>query len=249
MGHIDGSTEQFVLRAWEEGQGVPALERGLLLLRLAQGEASVDFASESVGRRDSALIRLRCSLYGDHAPCFLECPACAAELESALDLRQLDIAPPSDGHGPFSLKHDAWTLRFRLPTTVDLVALSDAASSAQFDPRQVLVGRILQSAESHGDGVAFDRIPPEVLTLLEAELDRLDPVADLRLSQECPECAHVFEAPFDIGAFLWRELDVHARRVLQQVDILARNYGWTEPDILSLSARRRRTYLQLCGAY
>jgi len=60
----------------------------------------------------------------------------------------------------------------------------------------------------------------------------------------CPG-ADRFDAGFDIGSFLWAELDAWAARILGEVHELASVYGWSEHDILEMSAVRRQAYLHL----
>jgi hypothetical protein len=57
----------------------------------------------------------------------------------------------------------------------------------------------------------------------------------------------VSPAPFDIVSHLWTELDAWARRMLREVHALAATYGWSEAEILRMSATRRRAYLDLIG--
>jgi len=45
--------------------------------------------------------------------------------------------------------------------------------------------------------------------------------------------------------FFWAELAAEAKRLLREVDALARAYGWREADILALSSQRRHAYLEL----
>ncbi len=52
------------------------------------------------------------------------------------------------------------------------------------------------------------------------------------------------ERAFDVGGFLWEEIDVRARRLLDEVHALARSYCWSERQILELSETRRRAYLE-----
>jgi hypothetical protein len=49
----------------------------------------------------------------------------------------------------------------------------------------------------------------------------------------------------DIASFLWTELNVHAKRVLGEVDAFARAYGWSESEVLRMSRARRQSYLEL----
>jgi hypothetical protein len=53
---------------------------------------------------------------------------------------------------------------------------------------------------------------------------------------------------FDIGEFFWTEIAVQAQRLLREIDALARAYGWTEREILSLPGQRRQAYLELVAA-
>ena len=41
------------------------------------------------------------------------------------------------------------------------------------------------------------------------------------------------------------EVQARARRLLREVDVLARAYGWTEADVLALSEQRRTAYLEI----
>ena len=70
----------------------------------------------------------------------------------------------------------------------------------------------------------------------------------MRLALRCDACGHEWVSPFDIGAFLLREVEAWAEGLLREVHALARAYGWSERAILDLSARRRRAYLDLVGA-
>ncbi len=64
----------------------------------------------------------------------------------------------------------------------------------------------------------------------------------------CPGCGAGFVADLDVAAFIWAEFDLAAKRVLGDVDALARAYGWTEPDVLALGDTRRAAYLRLVRA-
>jgi hypothetical protein len=61
----------------------------------------------------------------------------------------------------------------------------------------------------------------------------------------CPSCGHEWQSLFDIAAFFWAEIAAQARRLLREVHQLASAYGWREADILAMSARRRRAYLEM----
>ena len=75
-----------------------------------------------------------------------------------------------------------------------------------------------------------------------------DPLADIQLDLTCPSCERRWRAVFDIVSFLWTEIEVWAWRTLSDVHTLARAYGWSERDILTLSPTRRQFYLEMVGA-
>jgi hypothetical protein len=44
---------------------------------------------------------------------------------------------------------------------------------------------------------------------------------------------------------LWLEITARSQRLILEVHQLARTYGWTEAEILNLSAARRALYLKM----
>ncbi len=85
--------------------------------------------------------------------------------------------------------------------------------------------------------------------MLAAGLAEADPGAELLLELLCPACGHAWDEALDVASFFWAELDVQARRLLREVHVLARAYAWREADILALSPRRRRLYLEMVTAW
>lgn len=103
-----------------------------------------------------------------------------------------------------------------------------------------------------GDGAPGLRaLGPVAREALETALARTvadwDPQADIELALTCPACGAQWRTPFDITAFLWRELEAWAMRTLRETHLLATAYGWSEEDILALSAWRRQHYIGLIG--
>jgi hypothetical protein len=48
-------------------------------------------------------------------------------------------------------------------------------------------------------------------------------------------------------SFFWREIQSAARRIVLEVDALARSYGWSEAEILNMTPARRQLYLEMVG--
>lgn len=75
-----------------------------------------------------------------------------------------------------------------------------------------------------------------------------DPMAEIRLTFDCPQCERQWDESLDIASFFWAEVDSRARRLLSEVHTLAARYGWREEEILALSEPRRALYLDLVRA-
>jgi hypothetical protein len=91
-------------------------------------------------------------------------------------------------------------------------------------------------------------VPPELRDGIEDALAAADPRAGVQLALTCPACAHEWLLRFDAISFLWSDVTAGAERVLADVDALARAYGWSESEILAMSARRRAMYVERIGS-
>jgi hypothetical protein len=235
-----------ILRMWEAGGDQQPIERALTLLAAACPESSREqLAALSISRRDSRLLELRTSTFGDTLNAFSECPQCAGHLEirfAAAEIRttgddRLDVQ---------EMKSRGITVRFRLPNSVDL---AKAISAGKIDrAKEVLLQGCVIEARRGDAIVAPSELPPEVSEEINRLMAAADPVAEVLLNLQCPLCSHSWQALFDIAAFFWTEISAHARRLLREIDVLACTYGWGESEILGLSATRRQAYLELIGS-
>ena len=111
--------------------------------------------------------------------------------------------------------------------------------------RRALADRCILEATWGGVEATADDLPDDLLAALAAEMSARDPQAEVLLDLTCPACGARWQTVFDIAAYFWAELTAEAKRLLREVDALARAYGWCEADILALSPRRRQAYLEL----
>ncbi len=97
------------------------------------------------------------------------------------------------------------------------------------------------------DGTELDAValPPHVRSALAAAMEAADPLAEVLVDAQCPECDFGFRCDVDVPEFVWTELEARAKQVLLEVDALARAYGWTEPEVLALGDTRRAAYLRI----
>jgi hypothetical protein len=72
-----------------------------------------------------------------------------------------------------------------------------------------------------------------------------DPMAEIRVTVNCPACGNESEETLDIVTFLWAEIEGRAKRLLWEIHAIASAYGWTETEILALSDSRRALYVEM----
>jgi uncharacterized protein (UPF0212 family) len=221
-----------LLSVWERGAGQPPVQQALTLLSAACPETSpAALANLPIGQRDALLLTLREITFGTNFIGLANCPACDEKVELAF--KTGDIRPESETEFPaeFDFQMAGHALRFRLPSSADLLAVNN---------REQLLARCL--ADGRGD------LPEPIIAAVIEKMSRADPLADIQLGLSCPSCGHKWDAPFDIVAFFWSELNAVARGLLREVHTLASVYGWTESEILALTTARRRCYLEMVNA-
>ncbi len=265
-------SEADLLGLWEEGLVRHPIDRALLLCAWARPDLPADrFAGLPLGVVNAELLRLRAALFGRQVELQLDCGQCGEALEIPLDLARLAEGGPAsdsgnwdgvvsdsvasgsvvsdrggpDSFGPDSVGPDSSTeievdgFRFRLPTSRDLAMIADELD-LQAAARRLLEGCCVARP-------AGDPVTAQWPARADAALEAADPLADPRLALSCPACGRHLDAVLDPGALLWDDVAAFARDLLGQVHALARAYGWTEPEVLALSPRRRAAYLELIG--
>jgi hypothetical protein len=135
-------------------------------------------------------------------------------------------------------------IEFRLPDAADVTA----AAEGQGDFARRLIERCVVACTRLGKAVPASALPLPVLDALSRQMEKLDPGASVSFALDCPACAEHWQARLDAGELLWQKVRNAAERLLLEVDLLARAYGWTERDVLRLKPLRRAAYLQLVSA-
>jgi hypothetical protein len=229
-------TEVELLAMWEAGLGQAPTARALTLAAAAPDWERVELANLSLGQRDALLLSLRERCFGERLGCEVSCPSCDERLE--LDLTTADVRVQQGiPQSPQRAQVAGVEVVFRPVTSSDLLALDLTAS----DARRRLVGScVIEPSEGSLDD--------DVIEAVAARLGEADPQADIVLSLACSTCQHEWCAPFDVGGYLWMEVDAYARRLLYEVRTLALAYGWNEADVLAVSPVRRRFYLEASPA-
>lgn len=237
-------TARAALSAWERGQSLEPSDRALAILTAALPEVSRDRLRRlPVGQRDALLLRLRLRTFGPLVRGFAHCPSCETPLEFDLDVRR--YAP--DDHlqrrlPPEWLTADGFEILFRLPDSSDFDAMVNNCMEVDQARRQLL-RRCLLEVRRDGAEVPLGELSQAAVERLGERMEELDPLAELPLAITCERCEHQWTVLFDIGLFLWQDIAQAAQHLLDEVHALATAYGWREPEILALSAARRRYYI------
>jgi hypothetical protein len=177
---------------------------------------------------------LRIATFGRHLGGLAQCPRCNAQLEFGFDSE----APEPNAHAEDFVT--AGGLRFRLPNSRDLaLAITDGNDETAIAQR--LVRRCCVDAN---DDTAWTEA---LYSEAEVVLDTMSERAGLQLHLNCADCGAQWQAPLDVCDWLWREIERHAKSLLDEVHCLASSYGWTEQQVLALSPARRAAYLERCA--
>lgn len=236
-------TASAVLRIWEQGQRGHPVNQALALLAAAlPNRTFAELADLSLGTRDALLLRLRERTLGSELKGYTACPRCGVITDFTLSIQDLLVAAP-DPPREEVLSTEGWEIRFRPVTSRDLEAVSRAGGVEA--ARTLLVRRVVLEAVHEGRRADPRDLPEEAVLALAARLEELDPQAELPLALACGACRHEWLALFEAGTFFWTEIHALAERVLNEVHVLAHFYGWSEAEILALSAVRRQYYLDL----
>ncbi len=234
-----------LLHVWERGQAQRPFDRAETLLAAGLPDQSPEtVAGLSIGQLDAALFTLREQSMGGWLRAYAACPACKAELTFTLrtqDLRNSAAADAPAGTGRVS--RDGISVTYRLPSSRDFEELPPTLDVPAIRAR--LARRCVTEALRDGRPIDAGELPPELIDEISEAMARQDPQAEILINLSCPECDHHWSDFFDIGSFFWMEIAVMAKRLLADVDALARRYGWREADILAMTPWRRHTYLQL----
>jgi hypothetical protein len=237
MGALSASD---LLEVWERGSRLGPIGRALELVAIADPSLESPHLV-SIGRRDALLLMLRERIFGPDISAVTSCIACGEDIE--MNFRVMDVRVPLQREESMNVTIDGRRLSLRAPNSQDVEAALGVA------PEEALMTLLTRCACEIGeDGISPSALPPALADRVSDYIAAMDPQAEISLSVTCPHCESMGRAGFDIVSFLWTEIAALAVHVLREVHTLASAYGWEERSILSMSAVRRRCYLDMVGA-
>lgn len=246
-----GLSAQELLEVWDQGQSLSPCGRATLLLAVACPEYQREHVdSLTIGERDALLAEVRARTFGRDLASVLTCPACRELVEVSLDVRSIfpdRQAAPIEGTSrePLVIEAGDFVVQAALPVVRDIEAIVTTATPE--DGLRLLLQRCILCAEHRGKSCEVDDLAEDVRVVIDRRMSEADPQGDVHLAMRCPGCDHRWSLLFDMLGYFWSEIQMGARRLLQDVHVLASVYGWRESEILSLTTARRRAYLELVG--
>ena len=235
-------TQAEVLKLWEAGRSLGALDRAVLVASVASPDKR-SAADWPLGARNRSLAQLHCDAFGGILRGYTACRQCGEHLEFEFDGHTVATTPAIPSVSQL-VPVGKWL--FRLPTSRDLARIADV-HEVEAAVLRLLDSCRLRDAEESETHLSLAWSKEEIEELGE-KMSLADPLAEIALSLDCPVCKNTCEEALDLPAFLWAEVEARARRILQEVHALALNYGWHESEILALSDTRRAMYLQMVQA-
>ena len=238
-------TAAALLAAWEVGAAAAPIDRAPSLLR-SLGAVPSDLSVErlTVGQCDARLFALRREMFGDTLDAVSTCPACATEVQMAVPLDRLQPQPAERPAPTITLSHDGYSVTCRIPLNEDLRALAQRGEDARVE--DLLDRCVVQARGADGRALAAGELPYEIAGIVVDALAANDPGAQTAIAVRCP-CGAEWADELDIRSITWADLTAWVGRTLTEVHQLAHAYGWSEADILAMSATRRRWYLEAAG--
>ena len=240
---------------WETGQREHPLIRALHVLALSEGASEQEaWASKDepiqlldldLAERNRRLMAFFVESFGSSLEFESSCPKCEEGVEVDVDLGSIRAQDHAEDR-VFQASAEGVEMQFRLPSTRDLLALArcDEPRAA----RRLLFARCIVECTQDGESVPTSELSPAHLERMADEMSRSDPHAEILLRLSCPECEASWRVVLDLAEHVWARIERRSRAAVEAVHRLARAYGWSEPEILSLSAARRALYLSMVEA-
>lgn len=236
-----------LLELWDTTSGKSMLEKSLRLLSKVYSTDNIDqVARLSIGERDARLLEVRECLFGKTLRNKAYCQKCSETIEWESDSSTLHLQDFRENlcRKKLELVQDDYYIKFRLLNSADLSNLTSIDYLTE-DSYKKAISKCILSATKDNQEYDIKNLPESVWEALNDRMSEEDPQADIRMQFVCPNCNHSWEMNFDIGSYLWSEINVWAKKILEEVYLLAGFFRWSEKDILNMSSNRRRLYIDM----
>jgi hypothetical protein len=244
---MNNLTDRDLLSIWEKGLNKSLIEKSLLLLACAYPNFDHnEIAFFSIGDRDSRLLHIRENLFGPILQNATNCPECGQKIEWETPIDTIKLQPLNEEKDkkPIDLIFNEYQISFRLPNSVDVMEIL-ASDKIDSITNQLISKCIIKSTLT---SQIIEDFPEDLINTIIRKMEENDPQADIVMKILCPECEHEWNITFDIMQYLWIEINERAIKLIQDIYLLASNFGWSENDILDMDRFRRNLYINMINA-
>ena len=255
---VRGVAEGEELEAELTGNLLPLERTRLMLARCVTRLGSLEGAEAGVfralcmGDLEALLLQVRRMTFGERMDCVLSCPACGERMDFLLNAEALILPATQPAQQSceeeFAVDGVRFRVKLRVPTAGDVEDALGVVPHAPLAAVRELMARCVESvrlpAEQEKE-VPATEWPAGLVAQISARMAELDPQAETKLQLHCPVCKHAFAAFFEACNFFFQELSERERRLHEEVHQLALSYHWSESDILRMTPRKRKLYLDL----
>lgn len=199
-----------------------------------------------IGDREFLLLKIYEVTFGERLLVPLSCPfeACREPLELPLLLSKYSVEAPPATSRTFRFERQNRALHFRLPTGRDQEWFARSASN---DIRDGLK-HLAEPEKAVQVDTAIDSLSVDEVALIEKRLHELAPPIEVEIEANCPSCRNTFQSEIDIPFAILAEIKTTEAEVDWDVHFLASHYHWPESELLAMTPRRRRRYIELLQA-
>jgi hypothetical protein len=214
-----------------------------------------------VGDRDYLLLKLRQITFGARVDVVSSCASagCQQPMDVRIFLDDIPFESKPVAARYFTMRlspeaafvDDAGSshreVEFRLPTGEDqesaapLFRLDEARALEQLFTR--CVRRVGDFA--HVNEALIERLSAQARREIEEQIELRSPQTEIELEGVCPECETPFTRLLNFTNYFADEVQKNLRDLERAVHFLAWHYHWSEQEILSMTTRKRRRYVEL----
>lgn len=241
--HKTGLSAAQLLEVIDAAADGDAGTRGRVLFAAAAPDLPDEQLDElTLGVRDAWILDLRCATFGDELRGRVTCPACGLRLMVRIPRDEVSRCLPSDEAPWIRIEQGPIVVEARSPNGHILAAAARCPTVES--ARRTLISMCVSAAEKDGGAVDPLQLDDELLERIGAAIVAADPQAEVGVTMSCAGCGNEWTPVLDIAEFFWRELVTTGVQLLDEVHELAIGYGWSEEQVLRLSSRRRREYVE-----
>jgi len=206
----------------------------------------------TIGDRTVILLNLQKIMFGEIMHCEMCCQMCKKAVFIDIPISNLlqNFIEVSASKTEFEINIDNFLLKVRLPTTKDQEALISLEKNN--NKNNNTAATMLDYGENFARSLILtskpklpEKLSEEFLNKLGLQIQKLESLSDILINIECHSCKDVIQTPFFIEDFIFKELSFRQKLFEQEIHWLALYYHWNEHDILSLSMKQRKRYVQL----